>query len=246
MLVGGQTSSMTLPVTDDAPQVGLDNPPDGFLLKFDPTGKSILYGTYLGGSGPDRVSAIAVDSADNAYVTGQTGSPNFLATSDGAQTALAGPRNAFVAKIDFSQTVPILRPVLTQVVNYATGKPAVAPGTIITIVGERLAKGTAEAAQPLGPLSGSLPTALQGARATIPGRPVPLFSVSPDKIVAQLPYAAPAERTTPLTVSVDGIPSHPFQINVRSMAIGIMAVYKADMTSNSPSNQLTAGDVLVA
>jgi uncharacterized protein (TIGR03437 family) len=49
---------------------------DGFVAKFGPSG-SLLYLTYLGGSRDDGISAIAVDSAGNAYVTGGTTSTDF-------------------------------------------------------------------------------------------------------------------------------------------------------------------------
>lgn len=41
----------------------------------------LVYSTYLGGSGVDAASDIAVDRAGNAYVTGYTGSVDFPVTS---------------------------------------------------------------------------------------------------------------------------------------------------------------------
>ena len=60
----------------------------------------LLYSTYLGGSGADNGSGIAVDSAGNAYVTGATSSANFP-TQGPVQPMFAGGRSdAFVAKIN--------------------------------------------------------------------------------------------------------------------------------------------------
>jgi hypothetical protein len=50
---------------------------DAFVTKLSITGNSLLYSTYLGGSGSDRASGIAVDSIGNVYVTGETYSDNF-------------------------------------------------------------------------------------------------------------------------------------------------------------------------
>jgi hypothetical protein len=73
---------------------------DAFVLKLDPNG-SLVYATYLGGSGTDRGFGIAVDSAGNAYVTGRTQSPNFP-TVNPLQRSLGGIEDAFVVKLNAS------------------------------------------------------------------------------------------------------------------------------------------------
>jgi len=72
---------------------------DAFVVKLNPTGSVLLYGTYLGGSGPDVGLGITIDILGNAYVTGGTRSANFP-TFGAAQTALAGGRDAFVTKLN--------------------------------------------------------------------------------------------------------------------------------------------------
>jgi len=49
---------------------------DAFVAKFSPAG-TLLYLTYLGGSGDDAATAVAVDPSGNAYVVGLTTSSNF-------------------------------------------------------------------------------------------------------------------------------------------------------------------------
>ena len=53
---------------------------DAFVAKLNPAASgaaSLIYSTYLGGSGSDAGNGIAVDSSGNAYVTGVTDSTNF-------------------------------------------------------------------------------------------------------------------------------------------------------------------------
>jgi hypothetical protein len=52
-------------------------PFDVFVTKLGPSGRSIAYSTYLGGSRSDTSGGITVDRAGNAYVSGTTRSSNF-------------------------------------------------------------------------------------------------------------------------------------------------------------------------
>ena len=67
-------------------------------LVIDPT---LVYSTYLGGSGDDLGSSIAVDSSNNVYVAGTAGSTNFP-TRGPAFANNAGLSDIFVTKIDGS------------------------------------------------------------------------------------------------------------------------------------------------
>lgn len=59
----------------------------------------LLWGTYLGGSGDDRIEAIAHDSAGRAVVAGETASSDFPTTVGAYDTTLSGTE-AFVAKFN--------------------------------------------------------------------------------------------------------------------------------------------------
>ena len=66
-------------------------------LVIDPV---ITWATYLGGNGADQAFAIAVDSAGNSYVTGDTDSTNFP-TTDGSRLAVgASQTDVFVTKLN--------------------------------------------------------------------------------------------------------------------------------------------------
>jgi hypothetical protein len=54
---------------------------DVFMAKFDDTGSSLHYATYLGGIGRDWQTGLVIDDAGCAYLTGATESPNFPVVS---------------------------------------------------------------------------------------------------------------------------------------------------------------------
>ncbi|WP_134704981.1 SBBP repeat-containing protein [Ammoniphilus sp. YIM 78166] len=96
--VTGQTASLDFPMQSPF-QGALTGNSDAFITKLDPTGTSLVYSTYLGGSNFDRGFGIAVDSSGAAYVTGETSSLNFPMQNP-FQGALAGNSDAFITKLD--------------------------------------------------------------------------------------------------------------------------------------------------
>src|SRR5688500_20014651 len=54
--------------------------------KLSPSGISLIYGTYVGGGGNDRGSAIAVDGSGAAYLVGETASNNLPTAGDQPRT----------------------------------------------------------------------------------------------------------------------------------------------------------------
>jgi hypothetical protein len=81
--VTGFTFSVDFPVTPGAFQTkdNEDQTWTGYVSKLNPTGTGLVYSTYLGGSGSgdngEFVNGIALDSAGDAYVAGETWSPDF-------------------------------------------------------------------------------------------------------------------------------------------------------------------------
>lgn len=114
--VTGSTNSPTFSVTSGAFQTVLNqggglpggacgggNCRDAFVAKFDPSlsgAASLVYSTFLGGSGADTGLAVAVDSANNAYVTGLAGfsaaaSPDFPVNPGAFQSTCPAPCSGF-------------------------------------------------------------------------------------------------------------------------------------------------------
>jgi hypothetical protein len=85
--VTGQTDSRDFPLAGGmlSPRRGIS---DAFATKLDANG-FVVYSTYLGGSGEDRGSGIAVDALGRAYVSGSTLSGDFP-TTNALQPALGG------------------------------------------------------------------------------------------------------------------------------------------------------------
>ncbi|MGA8872804.1 MAG: SBBP repeat-containing protein, partial [Candidatus Acidiferrales bacterium] len=102
--VVGATPSTDFPVVDGYQSTGNANYV-AFVSKFDPTGATLLYSTYLGGTGGDYGYGIALDPTGNVYVTGYSFSTDFPIVN-GFQTANNNPTygNAFIARLDTTQT----------------------------------------------------------------------------------------------------------------------------------------------
>ncbi len=95
--VTGDTTSPNFPTASPVQATG-GGGTDAFVAKLDPTGATLLYSTYLGGSGTDVGRGIAVDGG-KAHVTGSTTSTNFPTANALQATKGAGTgADAFVAR----------------------------------------------------------------------------------------------------------------------------------------------------
>ncbi len=105
--VAGHTSSPRFPVSAEPAQDALKGPRDIFLSKFDPSrppAESLLFSTYLGGSGDDRPTAIALDGAGNLYLAGHTSSADFPKAT--VEAGAGANQNVLVARFNAAQPGP--------------------------------------------------------------------------------------------------------------------------------------------
>ena len=102
LLVGGETRSTNFPATTGAYDRALNGLEDAFVAKLSADGSSLLWATYLGGSGSaeDEPWAISLDSAGNPVVAGMTYCPDFPTTAGAYDTTYGGGfTDGFVAKL---------------------------------------------------------------------------------------------------------------------------------------------------
>jgi len=93
--VTGRTESRDFPTTlgaFDREHCGVD----AFVSKLSGGGRTLLFSTYLGGSGQDEANAIAVDSAQRAVVVGWTQSSDFPFDQG---VAVPGRKDGFVVRL---------------------------------------------------------------------------------------------------------------------------------------------------
>jgi uncharacterized repeat protein (TIGR01451 family) len=140
--ITGYTISGNIPVTTGAfqtiarPLTGGPNATEilgyrAFVAKFDPSqsgAASLIYGTYLGGTGgsggdaSDEATGIAVDASGNAYITGLAGSPNFPTTAGAFQRTCdsdggVGCATAFITKLNSTGSDPVYSTMLGNQAN---------------------------------------------------------------------------------------------------------------------------------
>jgi hypothetical protein len=104
--VTGVTGSNDFPTTPGSFQPDWGGNADAFVAKLAPDGASLVWATYLGGSGdepPPAAPGLFVDEARRVFVAGTTMSDDFPTTPDAVQPDRAGPAgtaDAFVVLLD--------------------------------------------------------------------------------------------------------------------------------------------------
>jgi uncharacterized protein (TIGR03437 family) len=111
----GSTTDPNFPVTSGAlqPEYNAPVPPpypngpsDAFFAKLNPQGTAMAYATFLGGTGNDVATGIALDSAGQAYISGTTDSKDFPVTAASNGGNFVAVLNATGSALSFSSRYP--------------------------------------------------------------------------------------------------------------------------------------------
>jgi uncharacterized protein (TIGR03437 family) len=114
------------------------------VMKLNPTGTQVLYERYLGGSTYDSANAIAIDSAGNAYVAGQTASSDFPVTAGGnlgTRPTGINDERSFMTKLDSTGNT-----VFSDLLGGSTF--SLAQAIVVTPAGQAIVSGTVQNSGP--------------------------------------------------------------------------------------------------
>ena len=100
--ITGYTESTDYPTVLGSYDVSHNGYKDIFITKLSTTGSGLEYSTFMGGSGTESATQIAVDTNGNAYLTGYTESSNFPTTSLAYEVTNKGGSDVFVTILNSS------------------------------------------------------------------------------------------------------------------------------------------------
>lgn len=96
----GDTSSTTFPVTPGVHAATLAGGYDVFVTRFRPSGKGLVFSTFLGGSGNEHAAGVALGSGGEIWICGETDSPDLPTTVGAWDSSYNGGTDAFLARLD--------------------------------------------------------------------------------------------------------------------------------------------------
>jgi streptogramin lyase/uncharacterized protein YegL len=147
-LIGGRTASGNLPTTADAVDPTFNGGQDAFLARFDATGSALQYGTYLGGSGDERIIDVFAGEPGLAAAAGETGSSGFPVTSAAYDSTHNGGLDAFGVRLTLPPGTPP-GPTATPTSTPTPTPPATATATATPTQTPTWPAGTPTATPPL-------------------------------------------------------------------------------------------------
>ena len=135
--ITGYTYSANFPITSGALRTSFSGESKAFVLKLNPSGSGLIYSTFLGGSGNDYATGIAVDSTGQAYISGYTASIDFPVSSSAFQRSYGGGEfDGFFAKLNAAGSQLVYATYLGGVGNDTAYAVALDPATNVYLTGQ--------------------------------------------------------------------------------------------------------------
>jgi hypothetical protein len=172
--IAGGTSAGVLPIPQGSVPFDPTVRPIS-IVKLNSTATSVLSATYLGGSGTDLVSGLALDTSGNVYIAGSTTSNDFPTMSPIQGSLGTSNQNAFVTKLNSTLNGLLYSTYLGQ------NSSAVGAGseTVTETANHGVAVDASGNAYVVGVAGSSFPTTSGAAETTCPSRCAFLAKVNP-------------------------------------------------------------------
>jgi len=100
IILVGDTKSGDFPVTSDAIKTVLVGRSDGFIAKLNVKTNELVYSSFIGGSGGDKISFVDVTDKKEIVLIGVTGSKDFPITDNALFNSSIGGADLVVLKLD--------------------------------------------------------------------------------------------------------------------------------------------------
>ena len=190
--VTGKTASTDFP-TENPYQASLRGVTDAFITRFSSSGSSLIYSSYLGGSGPDGGFGVDVVSPNTAYIVGWTYSDDFP-TMDAYQSNWSGTTDVFIARLTWTTPTPSTTPTGTL-----TPTPSATPSATPSTTPSSTPSATPSPAPSAPPPPSPTPSQPPATTPTMtPGiTPTPGASPKPQPSATKTPGASPSPLKTP-------------------------------------------------
>ena len=193
------------------------------LMVINKTANDLTSNVNLGNFQPDSAAQVwRYSSASPAAIV--RGSD--VSTTVNGVTATFPAYSATLLVVPEASALKAPKPVISAVVNAASGLAAIAPGTVVKITGSNLGPASGAAA-PIPAKSGFVNANLSNVGVLFNGTPAPVLSASAASVVAVVPYSAALYPTSTVQVQYMGSGSDAFQTQVVATAPG---VFTADGT----------------
>jgi len=271
----GSTDSIDVPTTPDAFQccwsgiVGggfITN--YGFIARLDPSksgSAGLVYSSLVGGTLYTNLTALALDSTGNiAAIAGLVESTNTPVTPSALQSVFGGQMtntgystdlgDAYIARVDFSQTGPAITTFLNGGGLDAITSPTIAPGLVFALKGTGLGPSVYSLAQ-IDPSTGLIANKVQGVQVFVNGIACALTYVSSTQVNAIAPYelAGLSGQFAQVQAFYNGVAGSLITIPIAATAPGILSlddgsgqgvIINQDGSLNGPNNPAGIGSVI--